>query len=247
MNNSVLFVFPTSKVYHFIYQAGWTEETLIISIKNYTKSNLNHALICKHKQSKMGTHELLSTEEFARFRNGDKQVFRKIYDAYFSIVAYTLKRCQIVDDNTMDIIQETFLKLHQHRENIDHGSAIKSWLITTARNIAIDELRKQKSHSTTTKKHCNYVLAGNDLSESEPSLIHELEILLIGDLIDEITQQTGDDTFALFYKEGLSAQDIANRHNEALGTVTNRLSRLRSKFKNRLKRKIAELRESHIA
>lgn len=190
--------------------------------------------------------ELLNSDEFLRFREGDKQVFRKIYDAYFGIINYTVNRCRIVDDNGLDIIQETFLRLYQHRNAINNSLAIKSWLITTARNLAIDYLRRQKHESSAIQSRHQAHHIDDLYREPFKSVTHELELLLIGDLIDEVTRQTNDDTFVLFYKEGLSAQEIATRHNEALGTVTNRLSRLRKKFRDRFRKKLCQLRDSDV-
>ena len=70
--------------------------------------------------------------------------------------------------------------------------------------------------------------------------------MLVGRLIEEVCGETGDDTLRRFYVEGATARQIAEQRGEAVGSITNRLSRLRKRFGDRFKRHIDELRASVV-
>ena len=138
--------------------------------------------------------------------------------------------------------------------SIRDPAGIKSWLCTTARNLALDKIRRkqveQKYVDKLVESETYYQEAGKSHKLAEESmltnsLLHELEIDLLGDLIDQLCKDINDDTFCLFYREGLSAKDIASRKNIAISTVTNRLSRIRKKFSESFELSIRQLQESY--
>lgn len=182
---------------------------------------------------------LLSDEEFAALKNGNKLIFKRVFDQYYQLVKYVVCQCGIPREECNDIVQEIFLRFYQNTQKMNHQSSIKSWLVTSARNLAIDYYRK--SRKTTS-------LENEDAIESEDNMVmnirRELELSLIGDLIDRLAVETGDSTLVEFYRQGLSAREISEKNNEPISTVTNRLSRLRKKFSEHLKQHIEELRAS---
>jgi hypothetical protein len=78
------------------------------------------------------------------------------------------------------------------------------------------------------------------------SLLHELELSLLSKYIDDFVHSTGDDTFRLFYRDGLSAKAIAEKKGETVGTITSRLSRQRKRFKDDFRASMLQLRETTI-
>lgn len=189
---------------------------------------------------------LLSENEFQLFKSKDTLVFKKVYNEYFNLIHYVARRCGADTNTSDDIVQETFIRLYNKSEQIYEQGNIKSWLVTTARNLCLDQIRKDKlenkfneqelqdehRHEKTSHKLATFA------TESE---IHELELTLIGDLIDKVTLETNDDTFSLFYRDGLSAKEIASRKNAPVSTVTNRLSRLRIRFQGYFESHIKQL------
>lgn len=200
----------------------------------------------------------LTNEHFTRLKTGDHLVFKQVYDDYFGLVHFVVKQCGIGGEDALDIVHDTFLTLYKKAGTIQQAQAIKSWLITTAKNLTVDMLRKQKlandytrqeqgehhntpgnfDHSTSMNRADDGLLAASEL--------YELELYLLGQLIDETQQETLDDTFVLFYREGLTAKEIAERKGEPVSTVTNRLSRLRSRYREKFIAQLTNLRESSL-
>lgn len=81
----------------------------------------------------------------ARIRAGDSEGLRRIYDAYgdriYRLFLAKLKHRQDAEDLTSDF----FLKLWELAGTHRDGTAHKSWMMTIARNMAIDYIRR-KSH-----------------------------------------------------------------------------------------------------
>jgi RNA polymerase sigma factor (sigma-70 family) len=163
--------------------------------------------------------------------------FREIYETHVGLVQFVLHSFRLSDEERDDLVQEVFLRLHQSLHRID-PLKIKGFLSITARNLAIDKVRQSQSRRTEA--------VGEDISHLEGTLWEQntdrRAVLAVAErFIEEVTRQPGGECFGLFYKEGLSVRDIAERLGESTGTITSRLSRLRQKFRDDLARKLAEL------
>ena len=182
----------------------------------------------------------ISSEEFVRFQNGDQTVFKKIYDEYVGLIQYVVSRCGASTDIADDIVQETFVRLYTRGKEIQQQQAIKTWLITTARRLTVD-------HQRANKHRCDEDVTElmSDLTESDmENQLRELEISMLTSLIKQVCHDTGDDTLKHFYIDGRSAKEIASSNGEPIGTVTNRLSRLRKRFNSYFKQHIETLRDT---
>lgn len=186
----------------------------------------------------------LDNNDFIRLQKGDTIVFKKVYDEFFGLVHYTVKRCGVLNEDSLDVVQDTFYKLFVKAVKINTPQGVKSWLVTTARNLSLDQLRRQQLVQKHSKIHYFNENSENTSTFVSKSELRELEIMLLGNLIDEIQTETSDDTFSLFYRDGLTAKEIAHRGGEAISTVTNRLSRLRKKFNNKFKTHLDRLHDS---
>ena len=170
--------------------------------------------------------------------------FQQIYEQYFDLVFYVVKRCGLSAEPGLDVVHDTFLKFYSRSDDIRDASKVKAWLLTTARNACMDVLRKQ----TLEAKHRQRVYHMGDQETSSDivsdSLWREVELQLVGDLLLELKQEAKDDTFWLFYKEGLSVKQIAETHGLPVSTVTNRLSRFRKQYRDRLRKHIQRLKDN---
>jgi len=163
--------------------------------------------------------------------------FREIYESHVGLVQFVLRSFRLSDEERDDLVQDVFLRLHQSISRID-PLKIKGFLSITARNLAIDKVRQSQSRKTEA--------VGEEISALEGSLWEQNSdrravIAVAERFIDEVARQPGGECFGLFYKEGLSVRDIAERLGESTGTITSRLSRMRQKFKDDLAKKLDEL------
>lgn len=191
-------------------------------------------------------HALLNEKEFRRFKSKDRHVFKTIFDRYFDLLQFVARRCGAKPHNCDDIVQEVFIRLYKHSDQIYDQEHIKNWLVTTTRNLCMDQARQHAvenryvQQQTSEKESDASQTSANFATNSE---IHELELILVGELIDKITTETNDETFALFYRDGLSAKEIASRQNVPVSTITNRISRTRRRFRTYFETHIKQLHE----
>lgn len=75
---------------------------------------------------------------------GDKQVFKKLFDDFYIPLCLFAER--YVEDREManDLVQECFIKLWQKRMDFHYSYQVKSFLYTSLRNAAVNELDHQK-------------------------------------------------------------------------------------------------------
>jgi len=217
---------------------------LAISLLLWKINESEHYPLLKHKAKSDAV--LLDALEFQKLQSGDQAVFKKVYDAYFGLAIFVVKRCGMNHEEALDIVQDSFIKLFQKANQIKSRETLKSWLMTIARNQAMDYRRKQKL----VKKHAESERLNQRQSDEwitgliNDEQLHEMQILVLGELIDDIQEKTKDATFSLFYREGLSIKEIAKHQNEPISTITNRLSRLRKRFREKFEAHLDKLNNS---
>jgi RNA polymerase sigma factor (sigma-70 family) len=69
--------------------------------------------------------------------------FERFYEAHQAEVLRLLRR-RLGAQQAEDAFQETFLRALQAYRRLDHGEHLRAWVLTIARNVAIDVLRRAK-------------------------------------------------------------------------------------------------------
>ncbi|MFN0172679.1 MAG: sigma-70 family RNA polymerase sigma factor [Bryobacteraceae bacterium] len=149
----------------------------------------------------------------------DQQAMASLYDKYGRVIYSLILR--IVRDTAIaeDLTQETFLRVWNRMAAFDpQRGTLGSWVITVARNRAIDYVRSVEGRMT---------LGSTELLEIEhPSLFTSIEADLIGaDQLRRIQAAFAKldprhkQVLELAYLEGLSQTEIAARLNQPLGTI----------------------------
>lgn len=165
-----------------------------------------------------------------RIREGDRAAIEQAYDAYFTPVMNFVYYTVYNYHSAQDISQEAFLKVikaikDQKKEVRD----FKAYLYRTARNMAIDEVRKSK-------KHADYPLEA--IKEEDPNIFSDPERAAM--LREQRSQVAGavlklndNQRTALTLKdmEGWSYDDIGGMLGLSRNAVGLLLSRARLKFK----------------
>jgi RNA polymerase sigma-70 factor (ECF subfamily) len=79
--------------------------------------------------------------------DGSEDAFAKLYDRHVNVVFAAALRANNDHSIAADVVQETFLALWDRAEQFDPGrGALAAWLVTIARNRAIDRLRAARRH-----------------------------------------------------------------------------------------------------
>jgi RNA polymerase sigma-70 factor (ECF subfamily) len=121
-------------------------------------------------------------ELLTRFRQGDETVFKLLFDQYYVAVLYYAQDIVPAKSEAQDIVQESFCKLWQNRQDFNSFLHIKSFLYKVTRFACIDLLRHTKSinqrYEVYLDRAMNEVLHNSRMIEEE----------LYREIIDEISQ-----------------------------------------------------------
>lgn len=78
-----------------------------------------------------------------RYADGDARAFDALFTALRGPVQASLRRWLRSDAQVDDAFQITVLKLHASRDRYRRGAAVLPWVLTIARNVALDHLRSR--------------------------------------------------------------------------------------------------------
>jgi RNA polymerase sigma-70 factor (ECF subfamily) len=81
----------------------------------------------------------------ARYAEGDDGVFVELYGALAPRLWSFFYRRVRCPHGTKDLVQQTFLRMHQARRHFLPGASASAWAFTIARNLLIDRRRRMKS------------------------------------------------------------------------------------------------------
>ena len=74
-----------------------------------------------------------------------ESVFKTIYDSYFKLVYFCISSYISIKEDIEDIVSDTFLSFYNHLDKIEASGSIKYYLTTTAKNKAINFVKKKKA------------------------------------------------------------------------------------------------------
>ncbi len=151
-------------------------------------------------------------------------------------------------EESLDIVQEVFLKVHQNIKSFRGDSGLSTWLHRITVNQSLNWQRKWKRrlkwrHQPLEKDEGGDYPELGDSQENPETLYHkgELEKALQEGLKE--LPETSRTVFILREIEGLSYDEIAEVLNIKKGTVKSRLFHARQKLKERLSEYLNETEE----
>jgi RNA polymerase sigma-70 factor (ECF subfamily) len=145
----------------------------------------------------------------------------ELYDRHSPILYAVLMKKLADPADSQDILHDVFLKLHTKASlyNPSLGRPI-AWLLTMARNAAIDKLRKRASH------HKYVAVAIHEAEQDTPAQSgpHDDELALLQNCMGLLANEQRE-TLLLAYYGGLTQQEISEQLIQPLGTVKARIRR----------------------
>lgn len=75
---------------------------------------------------------------------GEKEGLRQIYEAYVALIYSAVYAMVGQKEDAQDITSDFFIRLWERADTYRFGGKHKGWLLTIARNMALDFLRKRK-------------------------------------------------------------------------------------------------------
>lgn len=146
-----------------------------------------------------------------QLQNGNIEVFDDIYYQTKNIVYYSifiiLKDYQLSED----IMQDTYLKALEKIHSYKRRAHFKSWLITIAKNLALNEYNRRKRELLIDLSENEYMF-GSTASTVE----NEVLIKQIFKVLDQIEKEV----VVLHVVGDLKHREIAKLLNKPIGTIT---------------------------
>jgi len=154
-----------------------------------------------------------------RLRARDPHVMTTLYDRYGRL-AYSLI-FRVVRDAAAaeDLVQETFLRVWNRAHSFDEQrGALGPWILTVARNRAIDHLRSSQARTTSGVLELDRLEDPALFTQLEQSALSIDRARKLKAAFTKLTEQQRT-VIELAYYEGLSQTEMAEKMNQPLGTV----------------------------
>lgn len=179
--------------------------------------------------------EVLERELIQGLRTGDESSFNQIFDLYHSRLYRFLLRLSGNQDLTLDLLQETWIRLIRSAKQLREDTSLLAWLITVARNLYISHYRSrvQEYQKLTTRKFNSQA----DANSSSP-----LEETIAGETFEELEAALMDlpvhyrEVIVLISVEGMSPSEIGTICRLKPAAVRQRLHRARKELHHILKK-----------
>jgi RNA polymerase sigma-70 factor (ECF subfamily) len=169
-------------------------------------------------------------------QNGDMVAFNDMVDRYKDRLMNVIGRMLSSTEEAEDVVQETFVRVYQHRQSFNFQHCFSTWIYTIALNLARNELRKRKKFK---------FLDITDMQGSESEFA--IEMKLPSRLPEEIKKaieclpEKYKMAFMLRDMQEMPYDEVAKVLSVPLGTVKSRVNRARMMLRDKLKPKLESL------
>ncbi|MEE4345157.1 MAG: sigma-70 family RNA polymerase sigma factor [Paracoccaceae bacterium] len=158
----------------------------------------------------------------ARVALGDRQAFSQLYDSTSAKLFGVVLRVLNDRASAEDAVQDAYMKIWRHAGRYSaNGMSPMTWMITIARNTAIDRLRRTRATVDLDGVAEHLTAPGPN---PEQSAVAAGEARRITACLDELEQDRGAAVRGA-YLEGQSYADLAARFNVPLNTMRTWLRR----------------------
>jgi RNA polymerase sigma-70 factor (ECF subfamily) len=168
-------------------------------------------------------------------QKGDMVAFSTMVDRYRNRLLNVIGRMLASTEEAEDIVQETFVRVYQHRQSFNFQHCLSTWIYTIALNLARNELRKRK-------KFKFYEIS--DMQGNESELAVEAKIpSRLPQVLDQAIRSLPEKyrtAFILRDVEELPYNEVAKILDVPLGTVKSRVNRARLVLRDKLQPRMEE-------
>ncbi len=175
-----------------------------------------------------------------RLQSRDPQAMADVYDRFGKLVYALIFRVVRNSAAAEDLTQETFIRLWNRVHAFDAAKgALGPWLLTIARNRAIDYLRSVEGRSRESAVELQRLEQPEMFNDFERDILNIDRVRLLKDAFAKLTPNQKL-VIELAYYEGMSQSEMAERLRQPLGTI-------KTWMRTALKTLRAELDEAAIA
>jgi RNA polymerase sigma-70 factor, ECF subfamily len=154
-----------------------------------------------------------------RLLQKDVRAFEQLYDRHARIVYGLVLRILQQASTAEEVVQDVFLQLWRNAGRYESGrGAFVPWLLTLARNRALDNLRLKSERQRRREDQTEELPSIAQAPEYEKALDEKRRAEVVRSLMGSLTSQQKK-AIEMAYFEGLSHSEIAAALHEPLGTV----------------------------
>ena len=158
-----------------------------------------------------------------RIKLGDEQAFELLFRKYYMRLCGFANKFLNDPEESMEIVQEVFMKIWEGKEDIDPENSLKSYLFKITQNLSLNRLRKKRVESKYIEIYKLVYIDHSEFSSYESLLARELEDN-ISTALDTLPPKCKR-VFELSRIEGLKYGEIANLLNISVKTVEAQISK----------------------
>ena len=161
-------------------------------------------------------------------KNSVNQLYSKYSDRLYRFIFGYLK----TEEDTLDLIQEIFIKIWNNRNSLKEDTSFESYLFTIAKNTIISTFRKKLSE----KEYFEYVKqkAVKNSSETEKQVDYNLLSEKVQFYVNELPEQRKR-IYTLSAEKGYTNKAIAEELQISIKTVEDHITKARRYLQENLK------------
>ena len=167
------------------------------------------------------------------FKKGDVKAFGELFKKYHKKLYAFLFHLLHSKEDAEGIVQETFIKVWEKRDDFIEGYSFSSFLFTIAKNSFLNLNRKKVNHRIF-ENHID-ILEKISSEKTDDYIIFKETRDIIKEVIDGLSPRRKE-IFLLRRKEGLSRNKIAQKLGISVNTVDNQLTKTNAFLKDQLKK-----------
>lgn len=176
-------------------------------------------------------------EDVRRARRGDANAFaalvRAVQRPIYGLCLSMLRN----EGEASEVAQEAFLRAYQNLDRYDEARPFDLWVLTIARNLCLDLLRRRSKLKTEDVADHEQALPSGEASIEDAAIAREER----KSLEEAMNTLSADDreVLALYYVQKRTTREISEVMGVAPGTIMARLFRAREKLRTRMKQQEA--------
>ncbi len=168
-------------------------------------------------------------------QNGDMVAFNELVDRYKDRLMNVIGRMVNSTEEAEDIVQETFIRVYQHRQSFNFQHCLSTWIYTIGLNLGRNELRKRKKF-----KHYDITeMKGNEKEFAVEMKIPTRLPEVLNEAISSLPEKYRT-AFMLRDVQEMAYDEVAKVLDVPLGTVKSRVNRARLMLRDKLKPRVEE-------
>ena len=166
----------------------------------------------------------------ARYAAGDDAAFVELYDGLAPLLIAYLRRRVLDRTWVEDLLQETFLRMHQHRARYRRDAPVLPWAITIAARLLANRVRGVR--------RANVVFVdGDNIGEGVTEIASPEQLAMVMELAEQIEKEIGRlpdvdrEAFELVKRKELPLKDAAPRLGMTILALKMRLFRVYNRLR----------------